>query len=93
MKYFRTQAESLENARSERVDEDISLGDETFGDGKSCWILGVEHNRAFSFAKHVVGRTRRPVDACDGGAVVCENKTGEWSWRQTGKLVRMASRY
>lgn len=88
VKYLWSQTESLENAGSERVDEDISLGDETFGGCESIWILCIEHDRAFSFAKRVVGgRGGRSVDARDRGAMVCENETGEWGWRQSRELL------
>ena len=88
VKYIRSQTESFEDAGSERGDEDVSLCDEAFGDRESGWVLGVEGDRAFAFAEHVVcRRCGWPVNANDGSAVMCENETGKRGWGQAGKLV------
>jgi hypothetical protein len=63
VEHLRSQTESLEDAGSERIDEDVGLGDETLGDRKSGWVLGIERDGAFSFAEGVIERRRWSIDA------------------------------
>ena len=76
------EAEFLEHAGAERVDEDIGGGDQGEQDGEGGGRFEVEGDGAFVRCEEVGGGGGGgTVDAQDGGAVGGEEEAAEWTCR------------
>ena len=84
--HVRPKAQSLEHARTERIDDDVRVRDDALEQVMACGTLDVEHNGPLVAHERVGGRGPGAVDADDVGAPVGEDESCERARREPGEL-------